>query len=342
MFAYSSECLDGPVAGCHTSMTFHFSLQAFMTLFMPTVTDQMIELLDRLTPHEGYNLTVLADVRFLRSNRPLLRTPVLYEPGIVIVVQGRKRGFLGNDVYLYDAQHYLMVSVPVPFSMETDASASEPMLAIYMRLDFNLAADLMLQLDEHSPNLSEPPRSMVSSPMDDTMSHSVLRFLQIMASPLDAEILGQAMVREIYYRVMTGAQGQILRSALTTQGQFGKVAKALRKLHAEYDSYLDVKALAKEAGMSLPTFHSHFKTVTNTSPMQYLKSTRLHQARLLMLRNNLTASAACVRVGYESVSQFSREFKRLFGLTPLNEVERMRQNFSLPAPVTPSEFISSH
>jgi AraC-like DNA-binding protein len=313
-----------------------------MTISSSVVTDQMVELLDRLTPHEGYNLTALADVRFLRSNRPLMRTPVLYEPGIVIVVQGRKRGFLGNDVYLYDAQHYLMVSIPVPFTMETDASASEPMLAIYMRLDFTVAADLLLHLADRGQSASVPPRSMVSSPMDDAMSHSVLRFLQVMASPLDAEILGQAMVREIYYRVLTGVQGQTLRSALTLQGQFGKVAKALRKLHAEYDSYLDVNALAKEAGMSLATFHSHFKTITETSPMQYLKSTRLHQARLLMLRNNLTASAASARVGYESVSQFSREFNRLFGLTPISEVARMKQNFSLPEPVTPSDFISSH
>ncbi len=174
------------------------------------------------------------------------------------------------------------------------------------------------------------------------MRASVLRFLQVMASPLDAEMLGKAMMRELYYRVLTGAQGGTLRSALTMQGQFGKVVKALRKLHAEYDSHLDVNALAKEAGMSLPTFHSHFKTVTDTSPMQYLKSTRLHQARLLMLRNNLTASAASAKVGYESVSQFSREFKRLFGLTPVSEVARMRQNFSLPAPSTPSDFISSH
>lgn len=313
-----------------------------MTFPSLTVTEQMIVLLDQLTPHEGYNLTTLADVRFLRSNRPLLRTPVLYEPGIVIVVQGRKRGFLGNDVYLYDAQHYLTVSVPVPFTMETDATASEPMLAIYLQHQFSLAAELMLQLDAYDAPQPESPKSMVSSLMDDTMRACVLRFLQVMASPLDAKILGRAMMRELYYRVLTGAQGGTLRSALTLQGQFGKVVKALRKLHAEYHSHLDVNALAKEAGMSLPTFHSHFKTVTDTSPMQYLKSTRLHQARLLMLRNNLTASAASAQVGYESVSQFSREFKRLFGLTPVREVARMRQNFSLPAPSTPSDFISSH
>ena len=313
-----------------------------MTQTSSSVRQQMVTLLDRLTPHEGYSLTALPDVRFLRSNRPLLRTPVLYEPGIVIVVQGSKRGFLGNDVYLYDAQHYLMVSVPVPFTMETDASAAEPMLAIYIRLDFNLAADLMLALDGRGVSDVDAPRSMVSSRMDEPLSHSVLRFLQIMASPLDAEMLGPSMLRELYYRVLTGEQGPVLRSALTLQGQFGKVAKALRKLHAEYPSHLDVAALAREAGMSVPTFHSHFKTVTNTSPMQYLKSTRLHQARLLMLRNNLTVSAAGVRVGYESVSQFSREFKRLFGLTPLQEVERMKRTFAIPAPVTPSVFVSSH
>ncbi len=293
-------------------------------------------------PHEGYNLTALPDVRFLRSDRPLLRTPVLYEPGIVIVVQGKKRGFLGGDVYLYDAQHYLMVSVPVPFTMETDASATEPMLAIYIRLDFTLAAGLMLELDGRGSAAIAPPRSMMSSIMDEAMRSSVLRFLHIMSSPLDAEILGPACLRELYYRVLTGEQGATLRSALNMQGQFGKVAKALRQLHAEYDSDLDVPALAKTAGMSIPTFHSHFKTVTNTSPMQYLKSTRLHQARLLMLRHNLTASAAGVRVGYESVSQFSREFKRLFGLTPLREVERMRQAFALPASTTESDYISSH
>ncbi|WP_159870911.1 MULTISPECIES: AraC family transcriptional regulator [unclassified Raoultella] len=310
---------------------------------MTTTADRkMVMLLDRLTPQEGYNLTALPDVRFLRSNRPLQRTPVLYEPGIVIVVQGRKQGFLGNDVYLYDARHYLMVSVPVPFTMETDASAAEPMLAIYIRLDFTLAADLLLELDGRGASAAAAPRSMMSSLMDEQVGGSVLRFLQIMSSPLDAEMLGPSMLREIYYRVLTGEQGSALRSALQMQGQFGKVAKAIRKIHAQYAESLDVSVLAKEVGMSVPTFHSHFKAVTNTSPMQYLKSTRLHQARLLMLRGNLTASAAGVRVGYESISQFSREFKRLFGLTPVREVERMKRNFSLPAPVTPSAFISSH
>ena len=304
---------------------------------------QMVSLLGQLTPDEGYNLTVLPDIRFLRVSHLMTQVPVLYEPGIVIVVQGEKRGFLGNDSYVYDARHYLMVSVPVPFTMETNATANEPLLAIYLRLDFNLAAKVILELDEKNPLLTPPsPRSMMSTPMEPALRSSVLRFLQIMSSPADAVMLGPAMVREIYYRVLTGPQGAIMRSTLTMQGQFGKVAKALRKMHTEYDSSLDVNRLAREAGMSIPAFHSHFKTVTNTSPIQYLKSTRLHQARLLMLRNHLTASAASASVGYESVSQFSREFKRMFGLSPVKEVERMKKTFSMPAPLTASEYISSH
>jgi AraC-like DNA-binding protein len=280
---------------------------------------RMVALLAALAPVEGYNLTALPDVRFLRSNRPLARTPVLYDPGIIIVCQGRKRGFLGDDIYVYDAQHYLAVSVPVPFTMETEASAAEPMLAIYLRLDFNVAADLMLQLDERGGSVLAKPKGMVSTPLDARLAASVLRFLETMSVPLEAEVLGPALVREIYFRVLTGEQGGSMRAALTRQGQFGKIAKAIRKIHLCFSEPLDVGQLALEANMSVPSFHSHFKAIACTSPMQYLKSTRLHQARLLMVRNDVTAAVACAQVGYESSSQFSREFKRLFGRTPVEE-----------------------
>lgn len=306
------------------------------------VRRRMVDLLAALTPLEGYNLSPLAEVRFLRSNHPLRRMPVLYEPGIVIVAQGRKRGYLGDEVYLYDAQHYLAVSVPVPFSMETDASAKEPMLAIYLRLNFHVAAQLMLQIDEKIGPSEACPHGMVSTPMEAALSLSVLRFLEAMSDPLEAEVLGPGLMREIYFRVLTGAQGGSMRAALTMQGRFGQVARAISLIHRSYPEALDIEQLAKEAGMSVPTFHAHFKTVTATSPMQYLKSTRLHQARLLMLRNEMTAGAACARVGYESPSQFSREFKRLFGRTPVDEVNRMRRSFSLPPQEEGAQFVSSH
>ncbi|EUB84686.1 AraC family transcriptional regulator [Pseudomonas sp. GM30] len=305
-------------------------------------TARMVQLLEQLAPLEGYNLSALEDVRFLRSNRPLSNTPVLYDPGIVILCQGRKRGYLGDDVYVYDAQHYLVVSVPVPFTMETEASAAEPMLAVYMRLDLQLASELMLQVDEVFGPSEAAPKGMYASPMDDPLRASTLRFLEAMSNPGDAHILGPALVREIYYRILTGAQGGSMRAALQQQGHFGKVSRAIRRIHSSYEQRLDVESLAEEAGMSVPSFHVHFRNVTDSSPMQYLKATRLHQARLLMLRGAMPAATAAFNVGYESASQFSREFKRFFGRTPLAEIAWMKATYALPQSTTPSLYVSSH
>jgi AraC-like DNA-binding protein len=304
---------------------------------------RMIALLHALAPDEGYNLTALPSVRILRSNRPLSRTPVLYDPGIVIVCQGRKRGYFGDQLYLYDEHHYLAVSVPVPFSMETDATEERPLLALYLHLDFTLAADLAVQIDrEGATEHGQAPQSMMSTPMDDTMQASVLRFLEAMQRPLEAAVLGPGLLRELYFRVLTGAQGSSMREALAMRGQFGRIGRSLRLIHAGYAQPLDVMQLAEEAGMSVPSFHSHFKSITQVSPMQYVKSTRLHQARLLMVRQELTAEAASHAVGYTSPSQFSREFKRLFGLTPAAETKRMRESFAIPAAFENATYVSSH
>ncbi|WP_218042702.1 AraC family transcriptional regulator [Steroidobacter gossypii] len=303
----------------------------------------MISLLRQLAPNEGYNLTPISSVRILRSNRALSRTPVLYDPGIVIVCQGRKRGYFGGQLYLYDEHHYLAVSVPVPFSMETDATPERPLLALYLHLDFTMAAELAAQIDRQEA--AEPvhaPRSMTSSPMDEAMQTSVLRFLEAMHRPLEAAILGPSLLRELYFRVLTGGQGRSMREALAMRGQFGKIGRSLRLIHASYAQPLDVTQLAEEAGMSVPSFHSHFKVITQVSPMQYVKSTRLHQARLLMVRQDLTAEAAGHAVGYTSPSQFTREFKRLFGLPPAAEAKRMRESFAIPAAFADATYVSSH
>lgn len=302
----------------------------------------MVALLKRLAPREGYTLTALPDVRFLRSDRPLASTPVLYEPGIVIVCQGRKRGLWADQVYLYDAQHYLAVSVPVPFTMETDASAEEPLLAIYFSLDFTVLAGMALQLDELAERPKRAPVGMFSTPMEEALAQTVLRFLEAMDSPVESVLLGPAIVREIYFRVLMGEQGASMRAALASQGQFGKIAKAVRRIHTAFSDRLSVEQLAGEAGMSIPTFHSHFRAVTQSSPMQYLKSVRLHQARLLMLRNGTTAAAASNAVGYESASQFSREFKRFFGLSPGEEVARLKSSFAMPPQPGAHGWVTSH
>lgn len=303
----------------------------------------MVALLRALAPDEGYNLTALPSVRILRSNRPLSRTPVLYDPGIVIVCQGRKRGYFGDQLYLYDEHHYLAVSVPVPFSMETDASEERPLLALYLHLDFTLAAELAEQIDRQGlVERAQAPQSMMSTPMDDAMQASVLRFLEAMHRPLEAAILGAGLLRELYFRVLTGAQGSSMREALAMRGQFGRIGRSLRLIHASYAQPLDVRQLAGEAGMSVPSFHSHFKAIAHVSPMQYVKSTRLHQARLLMVREDMTAEAAGHAVGYTSSSQFSREFRRLFGLTPAAEAKRMRESFAIPEAFADMAYVSSH
>ncbi|WP_413728592.1 AraC family transcriptional regulator [Sodalis sp. RH19] len=314
-----------------------------MAAIEDTTTQRMSALLTQLAPNEGYTLSALDAVRFMRSDRPLGRTPVLYEPSIVIVCQGRKRGFLGSDVYVYDAQHYLVLSVPLPFSTQTEASASEPMLAVAISLDLTQVADLMLQINHLGPQaVPGIPLGIASTPLSGALADAMLRLLEIMTCPRDAHILGPAVVREIYYRVLVGEQGGAMRAALAHQGQFGRVAKALRRIHADYAQSLDVAHLAGEAGMSVPAFHAHFKTVTQTSPIQYIKSTRLHQARLLMIRDGLTAASASSRVGYDSPSQFSREFKRFFGRSPMEEVRDMKASFSLSPAKPLSEFTLAH
>lgn len=301
------------------------------------------DLLRALAPREGYNLTALPDVRVLRSDRPLADTPVLYDPGIVIVCQGAKRGHFGDAVFVYDEQHYLAVAVPVPFTMQSDGSVERPLLALYLHLDFALAAALMVEI-EHAGAVALPqaPKSMVSSPMDATLRQAVHRLLQALTCPLDAAVLGRALLRELYFRVLTGAQGHTLRAALAQQGHFGRIGRALHRIHRDHAQRLDVAQLAREAGMSTPSFHAHFKAVTQVAPMQYLKSIRLHQARLLMARDAMTAAAAGHAVGYESPSQFSREFKRLFGLPPTAEARRMQADFAVPPASPGTGFVASH
>ncbi len=290
---------------------------------------KMVRLLEKLAPNEGYTQSALDSVRLMRSDRPLARTPVLYEPSIVIVCQGRKLGFLGNEVYTYDAQHYLVLSVPLPFSSETQASPEEPLLAVSIRLDLIALSDLMAQMSGPVTYNHARPVGMASTRLEGHLARTTLRLLEVLTDPVEAQVLGPNIVREIYYRVLTGEQGGAMRAALAHHGRFGRVARALKRIHTDYAKPLSVTHLAQEAGMSVPAFHANFRTVTQTSPIQYIKSTRLHQARLMMIRDGVTAAAAAARVGYESAPQFSREFKRLFGRTPLDEVRDMRESFTL-------------
>ncbi|MDF2074521.1 AraC family transcriptional regulator [Pseudomonas mendocina] len=290
------------------------------------VKRRMVELMLRLAPEEGYTAAQLDGITFMRSNRPLPVTPALYEPSIVIVIQGRKSGLHDGNLYVYDAQHYLVLALPLPFAIETEATAEEPMLGVALRVDPLLVAELVMELDEPS---TSAPATLYSSPMDARLSDATLRLLEALADPDEVRLLGPSIMREIVFRVLQGEQGSGLRATLAQNSHFGRIARVLQRIHRDYQSALDVPSLAETANMSVPAFHVHFKAMTSRSPLQYLKAMRLHQARLLMIRSDMSAISAAQRVGYESPSQFSREFKRLFGRTPGDETRHFKQLLAL-------------
>jgi len=304
---------------------------------------RVVELLGRLAPAEGIVPSSIEGVKLMRLNHRCPRIPVLYDPSIVIVCQGRKRGFLGAQTFVYDPQHYLVMAVPLPFECETEATPDEPLLAVKIQMDLAVVAELLIALNDSRGPIQGEPRAFYATPLERPLADAVLRLVEALASPADAPILGPSIVREICYRVLTGPQGDVIRVALTHQHHFGRIAKALRRIHSDYQNNLDVETLAREAGMSLAVFHAQFKAVTATSPMQYVKTTRLHHARLLMAQDGLNVSAAAAHVGYESASQFSREFKRLFGVTPADEARRVRAAVGSPPPVVPlrSQYVTA-
>jgi len=284
----------------------------------------MAELLSTLAVKEGYSDSCLEAVRFMRANSAIPRGPVIYDPCIVIVAQGQKRGFVGDQSFIYDANNYLVLSVPLPFECETQASPSSPMLAIKIRVEPTVIAELLLELDDTKPASGNVLSGVAATPLTQELLDATTRLLECLSSPTEARILGPQIIREITFRVLRGEKADALKSLVTRRSKFAQIAKTLRRIHSDFNDKLDVESLAEEADMSVSAFHHNFKIVTSTAPLQYIKSVRLHKARMLMVYEGLNANAAAGRVGYESASQFSREFKRMFGNAPAEEAARLK------------------
>jgi AraC-like DNA-binding protein len=285
---------------------------------------RLASLLSEVAVHEGIHGTFVEGVEMARISQPVPRAPVVYRPKILIVGQGRKRAYLGGEVYRYDAYNYLVLSVPLPAECETEASPEEPLLLLAIHVEPTMLGEMLLEMDELLPPVGPTPRGISSTPMSEELGGAVIRLLECLQSPLDSRMLGRQAVREIVYRVLLGEQGGSLRALASRDDHFARIARVLRYVHADYARPLGVEEMARTAGMSVAAFHHSFKLVTASSPLQYLKRIRLDQARMLMAHQGYNASTAARAVGYESASQFSREFKRLFGATPLEEAGQTR------------------
>jgi AraC-like DNA-binding protein len=288
------------------------------------IRKRLASLLGEVAMHEGIHRTPVEGVEVARVSGPVPRAPVVYQPKILIVGQGRKRAYLGGEVYQYDPFNYLVLTVPLPAECETEASPEEPLLLLAINVEPAMLGEMLLEMDEPSPPAATTPRGISCTPMSEELAGAVIRLLQCLKDPLDSRMLGRQTIREIVYRVLQGEQGGALRALANRDDHFARIARVLRQIHADYAHPISVEELARRAGMSVAAFHHYFKLVTASSPLQYLKRIRLDHAKRLMAHDGYSAGTAARAVGYESASQFSREFKRLFGVTPVEEAEQTR------------------
>ncbi|MCG8685252.1 MAG: AraC family transcriptional regulator [Desulfobacterales bacterium] len=288
----------------------------------------LCSLASRFAIGEGFTESRLTGVRFFKSLNHIPRAPLLYDPGISIVFQGHKIGYLGDQIFQYDADNYLVVSVTMPFECETFATPEAPLMGMYIDVDIPTLHELIANLGESQypaiPVRGALPKGIGPAAMDHDLKDAVARLLNVLTKETETRILGPGLVREIIYRVLCGTQGPLLHALAVHNGNFARIAGVLRMIQADYAQKLDVETMAGKVNMSASAFHRVFKEITAESPMQYLKKIRLTRARELLVEKDMKAYMAADRVGYESPSQFSREFKRYFGQTPADLLRELR------------------
>jgi AraC-like DNA-binding protein len=289
----------------------------------------MIELLKEFEIPDGGALeSIHHGVRFFKETRHVRRRPMLYNPGLCIVASGRKIGHLGGRSFHYDADNYLVVSVTMPFESESFPGKNEPLLGLYIDIDMGQLNDLISQMDLHAEfsGLGDKdfPRGIGPSAMDGDMKDAVTKLVRALRSEREAKILAPGLIREIYYRALCGSQALVLYSLAKGSNAFAQVGQVISLMEKNFNEKLDVQQLADSAHMSVSAFHKAFKEITADSPLQYLKKIRLSRAKDLIVQKNMKAYLAADAVGYESPSQFSREFKRHFGQSPAEVIREIR------------------
>lgn len=289
---------------------------------------QQAELADRIArnvPSDGLHESAVPGLALIQASEPSQPLPTVYHPSLCVVVQGRKRALLADDVYLYDPLNYLVVSMTLPMVGQIiEASVERPYLCLRIDIDATLINELLVQLGPSVPGGAPAERALYLARTSAPLLDAVLRLVRLLDTPDEAAVLAPLALREIHYRVLVGELGQRLRELCEVEGPSQRIARAIELLKTRYAEPLRIEDLAAAAHMSASSLHQRFKAATAMSPLQFQKQLRLQEARRLMLMDGMEAASAGHRVGYESPSQFSREYRRLFGAPPKREVDAMR------------------
>jgi AraC-like DNA-binding protein len=277
-------------------------------------------------PADGMHASVLPRLSLVQSCTPTQAVPAVYRPSLCIIAQGRKQVELGGRSYVYDPEKYLTVSVDLPLvGSVLEASSERPYLCLALDIDLPALTGLMLQT---SPELAREPvgPALGVSQVEPGLLDAALRLARLLDAPKDAPALAPLAEREILYRLLSGAQAPMIRHIAAAESRLAKVSRAIAWLRRNYARPFSVERLAAEAGMSLSSFYSHFKAATTLSPLQYRTRVRLQEARRMMVVEGMDAASAGFTVGYESPSQFSRDYSRLYGAPPLKDAIRLRRS----------------
>jgi AraC-like DNA-binding protein len=280
--------------------------------------------IERFTGRDGVHPTAIAPLSLLRLSAPSEPVQGVYEPSLCIVAQGSKRVMLGDEIYHHDPGQFLLVSVGLPAACQIiDASPEAPFLALHIELDAGQIGELILAAGPPE-RYGRPQRGLAVSGAERPLLDAVVRLMHLLESPRDIGVLAPLVLREITYRLLVGEQGLQLWQIAAGNGPARRVAAAIRWLTDNFALPFSIEAMARQVRLSPSALHHQFKAVTAMSPLQYQKRLRLQEARRLILNEALDAASAGFRVGYESPSQFSREYRRLFGQPPQRDMALLR------------------
>lgn len=293
---------------------------------MNTILESLGKSIDLWTTGKERIDTLIPGLSLFKRYEPTEPMGGMYEPGICIIAQGEKRVLLGNETYVYDAKHYLITAVHLPTIAEiTSASQDQPYLGLRLKFNLHELSQLMADSKLPPPRIQQSPRGIAIGEVNLPLLSCFQRLLDLLEEEADIPILAPVIVREITYRLLIGEQGKRLRQIAAVFSQGRQIAQVIDWLKDNYTAPFRIEDLAKQINMSTSTFHHHFKSLTAMTPLQFQKKLRLNEARRLMLAEPTDAATAAFQVGYESASQFNREYSRLFGAPPLRDIKKLRE-----------------